>query len=394
MKFLVFSCEPAGRGAGRVNAGFIAGMGAVTLALCGCVQQPTQPASASGAATAEQTLPVLRLGQAGSRLPQAGGYEHAPELRPDPDPASAARYGFNRRNASRAPEDAFSRPPAPIPPRAPERSASSGANSAFARTSATKQGAFPAAARPSPAPETSGILLGEGDVIAFSMFGQPDIATTAIVSAQGNVSLPLIGDTHVGGLTPSQAGDRIAQAYRAGNYFNNPQVNITLNKYRSQQISVLGEVNQPGRYPLETRTTVLDALAEAQGVKSTGSRTVTIIRKSADGSRRLRVNLDALVESSGRLQSTNLVAGDILYVPEAKLFYIYGEVRQPNAYAIKPGMRIVQAIALGGGLTDKGSNSRIEVRRKDANGNEVSISANLNDRVRPDDVIYVKERFF
>ena len=239
----------------------------------------------------------------------------------------------------------------------------------------------------------SSIVLGEGDVILFNMFGQEDMETTAFVSSQGSVSLPLIGDTQVGGLTPGQAEQKITDAYRSGGYFKNPQVNITLETYRSQQISVLGEVNVPGRYPLETRTTLLDALAQAEGVKQTGSRRVTIIRKTANGTERTQVDLDNLVSDNGDLDRFTLVAGDIVYVPEAQLFYIYGEVRRPDAYAIKPGMTLMQALSLGGGLTDKGSNSRIVIQRKDANGSR-TLNPELNEPVRPDDVIYVKERFF
>jgi len=239
-----------------------------------------------------------------------------------------------------------------------------------------------------------GLVLGEGDVIAFNMFGQPDMATTTLVSPEGRVSLPLVGNVQVGGLTPSDAEGRITAAYREGGYFKDPQVNVTVEEYRSQQVSVLGAVNRPGRYPLKTQTTVLDALAQAEGVKPEGARTAILIRKREGEARRYRVDLDEMVSESGALESLTLQAGDVLYVPEAELFYIYGEVQRPDAYPLRPGMTVMQALSVGGGVTDKGSNSRIEIRRTGPDGEMQRIDPALTDRVREGDVIFVKERFF
>lgn len=236
-------------------------------------------------------------------------------------------------------------------------------------------------------------MLGAGDVIEFSMFGQPDMKTSAYVSERGIISLPLIGDVDIGGQTPRTAAERIEQAYRDGAYFNNPNVNITVTNYRSRQISVLGAVNQPGRYPLESRTSVLDALALANGAQSTGARVITLIRKTASGTDQQRVDLDALVGAGSNGSAPILGAGDIVYVPEAERFYIYGEVQRPDAYALRTGMTVMQAISVGGGLTDRGSNSRVEIQRETSNGTK-RLKPDLTDHVRADDVIYVKERFF
>lgn len=239
----------------------------------------------------------------------------------------------------------------------------------------------------------SAIVLGEGDVIEFRMFGQPEMTTTAYISGQGTVSLPLLQQVEVGGLTPGEVEVKVADAYRAGGYFNDPQVNINIAQYRSQQIAVLGEVDRAGRYPLETRTGVLDALAQAGGVTPRGSGTVTIIRQTEDGTRRFRLSLDRLVAKTGDLDGFKLVAGDTVFVPEAPLFYIYGEVRRPDAYAIRPGMMVMQAITMGGGLTERGSNSRIVIHREE-DGATQSFAPELTDIIQPDDVIFVKERFF
>lgn len=339
--------------------------------LLGCAQQPSSLESpdttpAFGSDTRLRETPGVPAGD--TRLPH---------LRPDPDPTRGKQRGD------------FASSGAPVPVSSPATATS--VNNPFANsgTASLRRGDLATGESQG----ASGIVLGEGDEIQFSMFGQSEMQTNALVSSRGTVSLPLIGDTQVGGLTPGRAEQKIADAYRAGGFFKNPQVNVTLETYRSQQISVLGEVNLPGRYPLDTETTVLDALALAEGVKPTGARKITIIRKSTGRSESIQVDLDRLVADAAGLTALTLAAGDIVYVPEAELFYIYGEVRRPDAYAIKPGITVMQALSLGGGLTDKGSNSRIEIQRKVPDGLR-TIKPELSDRVEPDDVIYVKERFF
>jgi polysaccharide export outer membrane protein len=81
-------------------------------------------------------------------------------------------------------------------------------------------------------------------------------------------------------------------------------------------------------------------------------------------------------------------------VPKAEHFYIYGEVKSPNMYPLKPDTTVMQALSLAGGLTDRGSDKRVEIRRRDEQGRMRPLPADLADVVKPDDILYVKERFF
>ena len=90
----------------------------------------------------------------------------------------------------------------------------------------------------------------------------------------------------------------------------------------------------------------------------------------------------------------DLQAGDTIYVPVAPKFYIYGEVRRPDAYPLPESITVMQAISLGGGLTDRGSDSKVKLKRTLEDGRTVTRSVGLEDRVQPDDVIVVKERLF
>lgn len=239
-----------------------------------------------------------------------------------------------------------------------------------------------------------GIILGAGDVVTINVLGRPELTATVDVTGAGAINVPLAGDVPVAGLSTSEAAARVEDALRRGEFVINPQVTLTTTETRSQQVSVLGEVNQPGRFKIETRTTVMDGLAQAGGISATGMNFAYILRREGGVVARYEMDIDALIEAGVGQQYFELQPGDTVIVPKAELFYIYGEVRAPNSYRLKPGMGVIQALSLAGGLTDKGSDRRIEIRRRGADGGLHTFAVNLSDPIYPEDVIYVKERFF
>ena len=86
--------------------------------------------------------------------------------------------------------------------------------------------------------------------------------------------------------------------------------------------------------------------------------------------------------------------GDVVYVPKADMFYIYGEVLKPGEYRITPTISVMKALSISGGLTLRGTENGIVIKRKDANGNLLEIDTKLTDVVLEGDVIYVGERWF
>ena len=245
-----------------------------------------------------------------------------------------------------------------------------------------------------PPAATPGFTIGAGDTVQIDVLGRPELAARGNVSGDGRVNAALIGPVNIAGLTPVQAAERIAKAYRDGQYLVAPQVTVNLVEYQSQQLTVMGEVRSPGRFPVRTRLSVLDALALAGGINDVGSSMAYLLRPEDANVTRYEIDLDALIQSGAGQQYFELLAGDILVVPKAQLFYIYGEVRSPNAYKLKPGMTVIQALSLAGGLTDKGSDRRIDIRRKGGDGKLDSTGATLNDTLMADDVVYVRERLF
>jgi polysaccharide export outer membrane protein len=110
------------------------------------------------------------------------------------------------------------------------------------------------------------VVLGPGDVVKASVYGSPDLAIETRVSEGGSMTFPLLGEVQVGGLSTQQAEKKIGGLLEKGGYLKKAQVNLLITTLASQQVSVLGQVNRPGRYPVEGKRKVLDLLAIAGGI--------------------------------------------------------------------------------------------------------------------------------
>jgi polysaccharide export outer membrane protein len=251
--------------------------------------------------------------------------------------------------------------------------------------------AGPAAVAPLISPLSA---LGPGDSVTLHVFGQPDMDTVLAVSDDGTVRVPLAGSIQVGGLSADAAARRVEGALKDGGFLIDPHVTLTVTASLSQRVSVFGEVRNPGRYPVDSKTTVVDLLAEAGGLTEFGSNTVYVLRPDAGGDvKRYPVSLKGLSDPHRATPTQLLRAGDSLVVPRAEQFYIMGEVNKPDKYKLEPDMTVMQAISLAGGLTPRGTYRRVEIKRTGKNGAEV-ISPKADDFVLPDDVIRVKESIF
>src|SRR5919108_3861126 len=118
----------------------------------------------------------------------------------------------------------------------------------------------------------SGDKLGIGDAVHITVFQQPDLTTEARIAEKGTVTMPLIGEVKIAGLTASEAGAQIASELKRGKYLNNPQVAVSLTTLRSRQVSVLGLIARPGRYALDdTSAKLADVIAAAGGLAAGGA---------------------------------------------------------------------------------------------------------------------------
>lgn len=237
--------------------------------------------------------------------------------------------------------------------------------------------------------------LASSDTIRIQVFQNPDLTLETRVSESGTITYPLIGLVEVGGVSIAAAEKKIANALRSGGFLRDPQVSITLLQVRGNQVSVLGLVGRPGRYPLETANTRLsDVLAAAGGATPAGD-DVAIVSGVRNGQPfQQRVDVAQLFLANEWQNDLVVQGGDVVYVHRAPVFYIYGSAQRPGAYRVERGMTVMQALALGGGPTLRGSETRLRLHRLAADGTVQQAVPGLNDPIQPNDVIFVRESLF
>lgn len=237
--------------------------------------------------------------------------------------------------------------------------------------------------------------LGAGDAIRIQVFQNPDLTIETRVSENGSITYPLIGAVELGGLSLAVAEKKIADALQKGGFIQKPQVTIVLVQIRGNQVSVLGQVNRPGRFPLETANTRLtDMIANAGGANGVGDDVAIVVGTRNGQPFRKQIDIAAIFLDEKLQDDIVLQGGDSIYVNRAPVFYIYGEAQRPGAFRIDRGMTIMQALATGGGPSARGSEKRLRLHRKAADGSITQITPLLTDPVLPNDVIYVNESLF
>lgn len=270
----------------------------------------------------------------------------------------------------------------------------------------------PAAAAQAPAPQTPPAPAGEAaaqqqpnyqigpqDELRITVYEADGLTGVYRVDDDGFITFPLLGRITVGGTTLAATQDRIRTLLMNG-YIRNPQVRVDVQEYKSQSIFVSGEVRAPAEIRMTGGMTLLKALAQAGSPLSSASSELTIARqkKSAagtaagtDATEVIRVNWRDL--QTGRANDVALQDGDVIFIPKAQTFFIQGYVRNGGSYVLEPGTTVEQAIALAGGLTERGTNRGIKATRM-ANGKTIEVSLSLSDKVQPGDVITIRQRLF
>ena len=238
-------------------------------------------------------------------------------------------------------------------------------------------------------------LLGPGDVIRIQVFQSTDLTVEARISESGVILYPLLGVVKMAGLSPQQAENLISTRLRDGKFLQNPQVTLNVLEFRSQQVSVLGNVNKPGRYPLETTGMRLsEMLSMAGGVTQTGADSVILMTTRDGRPQRIEIDLVDMFTSGDLSRDVVMQSGDTVFVNRAPNYYVYGQVQRPGQYPLDRGMTVAQAIAKGGGLTLRGTDRGVRLHRRFGERNIQVLEPKLDDPVRPDDLIFVRESIF
>lgn len=253
-----------------------------------------------------------------------------------------------------------------------------------------------------PVPPTN-YVIGPQDVLSISLFDQQDLSGKYPVDSDGTFTFPLVGRVKAGGLTLRQLEAELKKMLMDG-FFKDPQLSVGVEQYRSQKVHMVGEVRNPGTYPLTGDMSLIEAIARAGSTLPSASGEALIVRakpgKAANGpilpnaedADVQTIDLKAL-QSGALSQNAKLQDGDTIFVPRAETIYVFGQVKNPGAYAIQKNTTVLQALSLAGGVNERGATGRIKIVRIE-NGKTVEVKGLLTDIVRPGDTIMVPERFF
>jgi polysaccharide export outer membrane protein len=250
-------------------------------------------------------------------------------------------------------------------------------------------------------------LIGPKDVIAVTVFGEDDYSRPSLtVGSDGTVDYPHIGSVKVAGLTARQIEQELTRRL-SPRYLRSPNINVTVKEFRSQRVWVSGQVRNPGQVELRGGATLMEALAGDQaGPLLADAGSYILITHAPAGP--ASVGMSGPAQSArpedqirvsrqefelGRASAIRLRDGDTIFVPPAERFFVSGEVKQTGAFVMTGELNVLKALAMAGGITERGAKNRITIKRLE-NGKEVEVKVKENDIVRPGDTIVVPKRRF
>lgn len=254
--------------------------------------------------------------------------------------------------------------------------------------------AQPPPAQPAPASTTpAGIadaastayILGRDDVIEVGLLGRTDFTGRTRVQADGTIQLPLIGKLQVADRTTAEVSEMVRKALQTGGFFADPVVTVEVSGYASRYVTVLGYIGSPGLIPINRPYRLSEILARVGGVRDGGADHLIVTSASGEEKKWLVRDL----ATGGAATDPQVKAGDKIYAPPVENYYIQGQVRTPGAYPLASDSTVDIAIAKAGGLTESGSDKKVEVTR---GGKKVKLD--LSAKLEPGDVLKVGERLF
>jgi polysaccharide export outer membrane protein len=264
------------------------------------------------------------------------------------------------------------------------------------------------AADPQPVPDpTHGAIIAPRDALTVTTLNNPAFTVKAIVDGDGTFDFGYLGRVKAAGLTARQLESDLKKRLDP-DWVKSPQVTVELVQSASKRVLVGGRVRNPSSYPFAGRITVLDALLDAGSIADDAGERAFIIRANSDGgvpsadqmsdAAKVYVDLHALLDAGDLSQNYTLNDGDYLFVEKAQPFTITGEVKNAGMYPVRHGLTVQQAVALAGGLTDKGKSGGIKILRPTSDPKkplEIEVKNDKDYRtqpVRPGDTIIVPSK--
>jgi polysaccharide export outer membrane protein len=223
---------------------------------------------------------------------------------------------------------------------------------------------------PAPAPE---MLISSGDLLQVRMYGADDFSSDSRVNSGGEISLPLIGTVAVAGLSTQAAERLIETRLKDGGFYTAPSISVVQKEFTTQGISVLGEVQKPGIYPLPGQRKLFDAISAAGGVTLKASNTVLVSHRDGTPTRKIVISKDPAQQMEGNI---DVIPGDTVVVTRAGIVYVVGDVKLPGGFVMEHGrMSVLQAMSMaqGANLTAALGHSKV-IRRGEDGNKEIALS--------------------
>jgi polysaccharide export outer membrane protein len=246
------------------------------------------------------------------------------------------------------------------------------------------------------------LLIGPGDLLHLEVYDTPEMEQHSRVTEAGNIPFSFLGNVNVSGLTPEQAAEQIEHSLQAAGIMLHPQVSVEVESYALANASVMGEVQKPGTYEIDTPHRVVDVLALAGGMTPVADRHITIQRFGPD---KQKVDYYYSNEGDAALSNDPMVyPGDSVVVSKVAVVYVLGDVFKPGGYPINTNnskMTALQAIALAGYANHTAAVGKSRLVRQTANGvQEINLPVGAMQKGKmpdvallPDDVVYVPFSF-
>lgn len=224
-------------------------------------------------------------------------------------------------------------------------------------------------------------LLGAGDSIRVVVFQNPELTTEARVTESGNITFPLIGEVSVGGIPIRDAEKKIAKALIDGGFVQQPQVNIVLLQVIGNRVAVLGMINRPARYPLDTFNYHLsEMIANAGGISPNAGNGYAILSGTRAGKPyRYEVDLATLFLNDKKELDILVRNGDVIYIVPGNQVSVLGQVNRPGRYPLESiKQKLADVLAMAGGIAASGSDNVIVTGFRD--GQKFSKQVNISEK--------------
>lgn len=251
--------------------------------------------------------------------------------------------------------------------------------------------------------------VGPGDVLTVSIFagGEQQVTVDLAVSGQGMINAPFVGPITAEGLATSELESNLLKPLEK-DFFVDPQVHIQVKEYHSLWFSISGAVKKPGKYEVQSQTTLMELIAKAEGATPERGNVAYVMREheNAENQGPLKVDLSKLLDEGDMSHNIVLQTGDSVYIPLVKgmkqadaMVFVSGKVKKPGLQEFQPGLSALAVCIMAGGFEEFAAPNRTTIVRSNGEEQEV-FKVNLNDVIdgdiadfplKPGDRVHVPE---